>query len=93
MITRGLRAAAVLALCQAESEHWNRNPLRFRDVADRWEGYQWNMVRHMVQDGLWEELTYHLTHNVKDTYIRREILQVLWTAVPRLCTLLELDHL
>ena len=90
MITRGLRAAAVLALCQAEYDHWNSNPLRFRDTAERWEGYQWNMVRHMVQDCLWEDLTYHLTHNLKETHIRDQILQLLWQSSPRLCQALGL---
>ena len=92
MITRGLRAAALLALCQAEFDYWEDHPKEWRDLADRWDGYQWNMVRHMVQDGLWNELKYHLTHNLKETHIREQILHVLWSATPRLCSILGLEY-
>ena len=90
MITRGLRADALLALTQAENLYWEEHPKEYRDLADRWDGYQWNMVRHMVQDAHWEDLVYHLHHNLKDTHIRDQILQVLWTSTPRLCTVLGL---
>ena len=90
MITRGLRAAALLALCQAEFDYWEEHPKEWRDLADRWDGYQWNMVRHMVQDGLWDDLTYHLTHNLKETHIKDQILQLLWQSSPRLCQVLGL---
>lgn len=93
MITRGLRATAVLALFNAESHYWDTHPKEWRDLADRWDGYQWNMVRHMVQDGLWDDLTYHLIHNLKETHIKDQILTLLWTEVPRLCRLLALDSI
>ena len=83
MITRGVRAAALLALYQAESTYWDDHPKEWRDLADRWDGYQWNMVRHMVQDCLWDDLVYHLTHNLRDTHIKDQILQLLWQSSPR----------
>ena len=90
MITRGVQAAALRALCQVESTYWEQHPKEWRDLADRWDGYQWNMVRHMVQDALWEDLRYHLTHNLKETHLRDQILQLLWQASPRLCQSLGL---
>ena len=92
MITRGVRAAALLALYQAEFDYWESHPKEWRDLADRWDGYQWNMVRHMVQECLWEDLAYHLAHNLKETHIRDQILQLLWTSSPRLCQSLGLDY-
>ena len=92
MITRRVRAAALLALFHAEWEYWEDHPKEWRDLADRWDGYQWNMVRHMVQDCLWEDLTYHLTHNLRETHIKDQILQLLWQSSPRLCQALELEH-
>ena len=92
MITRGVRVAALLALFHAEWEYWKDHPKEWRDLADRWDGYQWNMVCHMVQDCLWEDLTYHLTHNLRETHIKDQILQLLWQSSPRLCQALELEH-
>ena len=90
MITRGVRTAALLALVDRETSYWEDHPYEWRDLADRWDGYQWNIVRHMVQDCLWDELTHHLTHNLKETHVRDQILQLLWTASPRLCEILGL---
>ena len=50
------------------------------------------MVRHMVQDSLWDDLVYHLTHNLKDTHIKERILYVLWQFAPRLCHTLGLEY-
>lgn len=92
MITRGLRAEAVRVLSQAEWQYWEDHPKEWKDLSDRYDGYQWNMVRHMVEACMWGELTYHLTHNLKDTPIRNQILQLLWQKVPRLCHQLGLEH-
>ena len=92
MITRGIRAAALLALFHAESNYWEDHPKEWRDLADRWDGYQWNMVRQMVQDCLWDELAYHLTHNLKETHIKWQILHLLWESAPRLCQTLALEY-
>ena len=92
MITRGVRAAALLALYQAEWDYWDDHPKEWRDLADRWDGYQWNMVRHMVEACLWEDLHYHLTHNLRETHIKEQILHVLWQSSPRLCQALQLEH-
>ena len=91
MITRGVRAAALLALFNAEWNYWEDHPKEWCDLGDRWDGHQWNMVRHMVQDCLWDELKYHLTHNLKDTHIKGQILHLLWQSAPRLCQTLGLD--
>ena len=92
MITRGVRAAALLALFHAETDYWEVYPQKWRDLEVRWIGYQWNMVRHMVQDCLWDELVYHLTHNLRDMSTKEEILHVLWQSAPRLCQTLGLDN-
>ena len=91
MITRGVRTAALVALYQAEFDYWDDHPKEWRDVGDRWDGYQWNMVRHMVHDCLWEELKYHLTHTLKETHIKHQILHLLWQSSPRLCQTLGLE--
>ena len=91
MITRGARAAALLALYQAEFDYWEDHPKEWCDLADRWDGYQWNMVRHMVQDCLWDDLTYHLTHTLQETHIKDQILHLLWQSSPRLCQTLGLS--
>ena len=92
MITRGLRAQALLALVDKETTYWDEHPKEWRDLADRWDGYQWNMVRHMVQDCLWDDLIFHLTHTLKDTHICDQILHLLWASSPRLCQSLGLDY-
>ena len=91
MITRGVRAAALLAFFHAETDYWDFYPQKWHDLDVRWIGYQWNMVRHMVQDCLWDELVYHLTHNLRETHIKEEILHLLWQLAPRLCQTLGLD--
>ena len=40
MITRGVRAAALLALFHVESDYWDQHPKEWRDLADRWDGFQ-----------------------------------------------------
>ena len=50
------------------------------------------MVRHMVQDCLWDDLKYHLTHNLRETHIKDQILQLLWQSAHRLCRTLGLDQ-
>ena len=40
MITRGVRAAALLALYDKETTYWDEHPKEWRDLADRWDGYQ-----------------------------------------------------
>ena len=92
MITRGVRAAALFALYQAESNYWEDHPKEWRDLGDRWDGYQWNMVPHMVQDCLWDDLIYHLAHNLRETHIKEQILHLLWQSSPRLCQTLGLDY-
>ena len=90
MITRGVRTAALQALVDRETTYWDEHPKEWGDLADRWDGYQWNMVRHMVQDCLWDELTHHLSHTLKETHIRDQILHVLWQSAPGLCRTLGL---
>lgn len=92
MITRGVRAAALLALFHAETDYWDHHPKEWWDLDDRWDGFQWNMVRHMIQDCLWDELVYHLTHNLRETHIKEQILHLLWQATPRFCHTLGLDY-
>ena len=90
MITRGVCAAAVRALMRAEWEHWEEYAGTWHDLGHRWDGFQWNMVRHMVQDRLWDDLTYHLTHNLQGTHMQERILRLLWHSAPRLCQTLGL---
>ena len=91
MITRGVRAAALQALRRQEWDYWEDHPKEWCDLEDRWDGYQWNMVHHMVRACLWDELTYHLMHNLKESHIRQQILQLLWQSAPRLCQTLGLE--
>ena len=93
MITRGVPADALLALFHAEWNFWEEYPKEWRDLADKWNGYQWNMVHHMVQESMWDDLAYHLTHNLKDApRIKHQILHVLWESAPRLCQSLALEY-
>ena len=91
MSTRGVCAAALQALERKEWDYWENHPKEWRDLADRWDGYQWNMVRHMVQACLWDELVYHLNHTLKETHIKDQILHLLWQSAPRLCQTLTLE--
>ena len=91
MITRGVRSAALLALVDKETIYWDEHPKEWGDLADRWDGYQWNMVRHMVEACLWDELVYHFTHTLRETHIKDQILTLLWQSAPRLCRTLGLD--
>ena len=90
MITRGVRAAALDALRRKEWDYWKDHPKEWCDLTDRWDGYQWNMVHHMVKGCLWNELAYHLNHNLQETHLKDQILQLLWQSAPSLCQSLGL---
>lgn len=90
MITRAVQASAATALWEVEMNYWEDHPKEWMDLADRWDGFQWNMVRAMVEQCKWKDLTYHLTHNLRETHIKGQILQVLWQSAPRLCDELNL---
>jgi len=89
MLTRREVLAACDALLVAESDHYEF--YEWLCPGARWEGYQWNMVYHLVKDRMWEDLVYHLTHNLSGTHIRKEILAVLNQSAPRLCSELNLN--
>lgn len=89
MLTRAMIRAAHQALLNAENNYWEEYPTDV-DMGARWTGHQWNMVRHMVELHYLDELVYHLTHNLKETHIRKEILHVLHQSAPQFCQELNL---
>lgn len=91
MITRAVRRKALAALEEAERRYWEDHPKEWMDLADRWDGFQWNMARAMVEQRKWEDIHYHLTHNLRETHIKDKILSVLWHSAPPLCQELNLE--
>lgn len=92
MITRRVKTEALIALRDAEMRYWDDHPKEWGDLADRWDGFQWNMVGAMVEQSKWEDLEYHLRHNLKETHIKDQILAELKHSAPALYKELNLHQ-
>lgn len=84
MITRAVKAEALKAVRYAEWKYWEEHPKEYYDLTDRWDGFQWNIVGAMIEQSKWEDLEYHLRHNLKETHIRDQIIHLLKQSVPSL---------
>ena len=93
MITRAVKSKALDSVRYAERQYWEEHPKEYFDLVDRWDGYQWNIVGDMIERNYWEDLQYHLRHNLRETHIRDQIIYVLKHSAPSLHKELKLADL